>query len=182
MYDNCKICYKKLPMIKHNRQVYCSDVCIRIGKETSNRVASQRKVYERLMKGIPCERCKKKVYKIGMRKYCEECSKIMNNKKICIDCGAEHSREKTDRCMKCATERKKEQIRVHNAIERKNRVKKPCRGCGCKIPDEVPSANRYCSEECKEANKPKKPKKVAYTERKEINPMFLKRGKISGVR
>ena len=103
-------------MIKHNRQVYCGDVCVRIGKETANRVANQRKVYERLMKGIPCERCKKKVHKIGMRKYCDECSKIMNNKKICIDCGAEHSREKDRQMYEMCNWYEKGEDRVHEVM------------------------------------------------------------------
>jgi hypothetical protein len=151
----CPICNEKLG---YYDKKYCGPTCSKIAKDTRDRVYHQNLKYERLT-GMQIH-----------KRLDEKRNKIM---KICIDCGDEHNRDKTNRCLSCAEKRAKEQSKIANSIIRANHKRKPCRGCGCKLGDDIPSKNRFCSDECKNEHHGK----VTNKEEKKVNLRDNRRNK-----
>jgi hypothetical protein len=174
----CHICYKELPLYIHNRQIYCSDKCIAIGKQTTTRILKQRYNFNSPRK---CKRCLIFKSELGMKAHCKECLDVIKETEVkkCMQCKVENVKTKSKYCSTCAKERHKEQIRVSN--EKQKKFRKPCRGCGDKLPEGLNPKARYCSDDCKNVKVVKVVKEVTEIiekPKKELNSYWLSRGKI----
>lgn len=156
--ERCRICDSP---IDYDELKYCCPRCADIAEEVSNRIYEQNKQYREVM---------------GIKE--EELSKI------CIDCGIEHNRPKTDRCLACAKKRQNEQVKIHMSKQRESGKlkRKPCRHCKGELGPEIPIQSRFCSNECKakhHGTTVDKIAKVPNNKQKPVDEKWLRRGKIS---
>lgn len=132
---NCRICYEPLGLYKSNNQVYCSEQCYKIAKQTKARIDVQNRVLKNITEGRVCKRCKKRVHEKGMKKYCTDCRKDMEPKPkivkkeetkkedLCIRCKKKpkwSSNEKTKYCADCKKiVQKKQSVERADALQKK---------------------------------------------------------------
>ena len=157
----CPICDKQLDMYATNNQVYCGEnnnACYKEAKATKDRIAKQQKQMDDINIGRICGRCDKRVHEVGMKKYCNECKKIINT-------GPRKSVGKK----KCKSRGCDEVIlSIKNYCE-------PCRVERVRLNGNTANRKRRGTVEVK----PKKVPKVTKKKEFYINPMYLVRGAIS---
>ncbi len=79
--------------------------------------------------------------------------------KICVDCDAEHNRASVV-CLDCSKKRQRVAQQAHQK-RRRGKNRKPCRACGEKMSVDIPPAERYCSDECRNSKDVEKKKQLA---------------------
>ena len=187
MPKQCRICSRDLPIIVHNRQVYCDKSlrnCWKVAKQSSQRVIQQNKKLRIIKEGKVCKRCNIRAHDPSMREYCKKCKDILSVNhystykpkpvKTCENC-TKPVKGKSILCEICKKARHLEQMRKHSA---KVKPREPCRRCGGKIPDGITKQARYCSEACR-VNKKGLVEPKPLQKNKGIDPKWLTRGNIT---
>ena len=128
MRKQCRICNRDLPIIKHNRQVYC-DKELRNCAQIAHRVKTNIQNQQRFIP-VPkrCARCLETKTEQGMKKHCKKCLNIIYVRN-CITCGIGVSGKKRF-CTKCSKKRKG--------------TKTLCITCNLEIPTERSLKAKYC--------------------------------------